>query len=232
LRRGRHGRPSRWCVWTGPKLGFMDHGGVLSTAGGLVVQGGLDGWLRLYDDRTGALLHELDVGTAMIAAPMTYSVAGVQYIAITAGSGGGGWSVWSPDNVAYTRGNANRVLAFRLGGGVTPKPALLPPPGPPPEPPEATGTREDIAAGATLFATNCGHCHANALRGPVPDLRRSAFLRDAAAFQAVVRGGLLQQRGMPRWDDLLTETETEHIRAWLISEARAGKAAAARLEVH
>ena len=219
-------------VWEGPRRAFSDHGGVLSTAGGLVVQGGTDGWLRVYRDDNGALLKEIDVGTAMIAAPMTYRVQGVQYIAIVAGSGGGGWSVWTPDNVAFSRGNANRILAFRLDGGATPKPAELPPIPPAPAPPAAIGTAAEIAAGATLFATNCGHCHANAPRAPVPDLRRSALLRDAAAFESVVRGGLLQQRGMPRWDDLLTVAEVDRIRMWLIAQARAAGPAAIRSDIH
>ena len=206
-------------VWEAGKVSFADHGGVLSTAGGLVVQGGIDGKLRVYSDETGVLLKEIDVGTAMIAAPMTYRVKGVQYIAITAGSGGGGWNVWSPANVAYTRGNANRVLAFRLDGGATPIPPLLPPVMPLPQPPARIGTPADVQAGATLFATNCGHCHANVPRAPVPDLRGSALLRDETAFQRVVRGGALQERGMPGWDDLLSEADVHRIRVWLIAVA-------------
>jgi quinohemoprotein ethanol dehydrogenase len=209
-------------VWEAARMPFGDHGGVLSTGGGLVIQGGLDGRLRVFNDETGALLKEVDVGTAMIAAPMTYRVGDVQYIAITAGSGGGGWYMWSRDNVAYTRGNANRVLAFRLDGGATPIPPELPPITPIPPPPETIGTSADIKAGGALFATNCGHCHANAPRAPLPDLRRSPLLRDEAAFLSVVRGGALQERGMPRWDDLLTEEQVHLIRAWLISIAKQG----------
>jgi len=209
-------------VWEAARMPFGDHGGVLSTGGGLVIQGGLDGKLRVFNDETGALLKEVDVGTAMIAAPMTYRIGDVQYIAITAGSGGGGWYMWSRDNVAYTRGNANRVLAFRLDGGATPIPPELPPITPIPLPPEAIGAPADIEAGGLLFATNCGHCHVNAPRAPLPDLRRSLLLRDEAAFFSVVRGGALQERGMPRWDDLLTEDQVHLIRAWLISIARQG----------
>jgi hypothetical protein len=66
----------------------------------------------------------------------------------------------------------------------------------------------------------------------VPDLRRSALLHDAAGFQSVVRGGLLQQRGMPRWDDLLTVDEVERIRMWLIAQARAPGPVATRADIH
>jgi quinohemoprotein ethanol dehydrogenase len=207
----------RKVIWSHKGTGFMDHGGVLSTAGGLVVQGGLDGKLRFLDDRSGRLLREIDVGTAMIAAPMSYRIDGVQYIAILAGSGGGGWNTWTPDNVASRRGNANRILAFRLDGGAVPIPALLAELGPLPEPPARRGTEADVAAGRRLFAENCALCHASG-RGPVPDLRRSGA-GIHAAFQQIVRAGALQARGMPRWDDLLSVRDVEQIHAYVIAQA-------------
>jgi quinohemoprotein ethanol dehydrogenase len=207
-------------VWSFRNSSFMDHGGVLSTGGGLVVQGGLDGILRVFNDETGEVLKEIDVGTAMIAAPMTYEIDGVQYVAILAGSGGGGWSSWMPENIASKNGNANRILAFRLDGGVTPKPDPLPPPGPIPQPPEARGTPEVVAQGAELFARNCASCHLNVVPAPIPDLRRSGVIHDANAFQNVVRGGALQPRGMPRFDDVLSVEEVDAILAHLVSIAR------------
>jgi len=208
-------------VWEHKYPSFNDHGGVLSTAGGLVVQGSIDGYLRFFDDKTGAVLKEINTGTSLIAAPMTYTVDGVQYIAILAGTGGGGWNMWTPDKIASVRGNDNRILAFRLDGGATPIPPELSPLAPVPEPIEQPGTPADIAAGAGLFATNCGSCHADFPRSPVPDLTRSGVIRDAALFQSVVRGGTLQMRGMPSWDDLLTEAQVEQIRAHLVSRQRA-----------
>ena len=114
------------------------------------------------------------------------------------------------------------LLAFRLDGGPTPVPPELPPIMPIPKPPESIGTAKDIQAGAALFSTNCGHCHANVPRAPVPDLRRSALIADEGAFRSVVRGGVLQERGMPKWDDLLTDEQVHLIRAWLIELARQG----------
>jgi quinohemoprotein ethanol dehydrogenase len=207
-------------VWEHTYASFMDHGGVLSTGGGLVIQGSVDGKLRVFNDETGDVLKEIDTGSAIIAAPMTFLANGVQYLAVLAGSGGGGWNFWMPGNVALERGNDNRILVFRLDGGATPVPPALPPVVPIPEPPAQPGTAADVAAGAKLFAADCGGCHANADRAPVPDLRRSGMIRTPEAFQAVVRGGALQTRGMPSWDDLLDEREVEQIRAHLISIAR------------
>ncbi len=211
-------------VWEHKYPGFMDHGGVLSTGGGIVVQGSIDGHLRVFNDETGAVIKELDTGSPLIAAPMTYTLDGVQYVAVLAGTGGGGWNFWMPDNVAFTRGNDNRVLVFKLDGGETRKPDLLPAVAPIPEPPAQVGTPADLAAGAALFGRNCAPCHGNAERGPVPDLRRSGVIRESVAFQAVVRGGALEKRGMSSWDDLLTEAEVEQIRTHLISVARAAYA--------
>ena len=182
------------------------------------MQGGLDGNLRIFDDANGTLLREVMIGSAMIAAPMTYSVDGVQYVAILTGSGGGGWSMWTPDNIASRNGNANRIVALRLGGGAIPQPQPLPPLPPLSEPPARTGTKADIAAGRELFSENCAHCHTNAGRGPVPDLRRSTQATHAA-FQQIVRDGVLQPRGMPRWDDLLSERDVDQIHAYLIDLA-------------
>jgi quinohemoprotein ethanol dehydrogenase len=212
---------ARKVVWEHRYPSFNDHGGTLSTAGGIVVQGSIDGHLRFFDDRTGAVLKEIDTGTSLIAAPMTYTVDGVQYIAILGGTGGGGWNLWTPDKIASVRGNDNRILAFRLDGGATPIPPELPPLAPIPEPIAQPGTPADITAGAALFGTSCGSCHSNFERAPVPDLRRSVMIRDSAAFLSVVRDGAMQKRGMPAWDDLLSEAQMEQIRAHLVSQQRA-----------
>jgi quinohemoprotein ethanol dehydrogenase len=216
---------ARKVVWEHRYPSFNDHGGVLSTGGGLVVQGSIDGHLRFFDDTTGELLKEIFTGTSIVAAPMTYTVDGTQYIAVLAGTGGGGWTMWTPDKVASRRGNDNRILVFRLDGGQVPVPPELPPPAPIPEPPPQTASADDIAAGATLFGGYCGSCHSNFVPSPVPDLRRSPMIREASAFAAVVRDGALQSRGMPAWDDLLTDQQIEQIRAHLVEVARQAYAA-------
>jgi quinohemoprotein ethanol dehydrogenase len=214
---------NRKVVWEMPATSFNDHGGVLSTGGGLVVQGGLDGKLRVRSDIDGKLLKEIEVGTPMIAGASTYTVDGVQYIAILAGAGGGGWNMWTPENAAYHKGNANRILAFRLDGGVTPVPPDMAPPGPLPEPPAQIGTAADIAAGGKLFGANCASCHSNAWPAPIPDLRRSVTATHAAFHEIVLRGAL-QPRGMPSWEGVLDASQVDQIHAYVISVARAAYA--------
>ena len=64
---------------------FPQHGGVLTTAGGLVFAGHLDGTFAAYDAETLAELWSVNTGTPFKAPPMTYSVNGKQYVAIAAG---------------------------------------------------------------------------------------------------------------------------------------------------
>ena len=152
-----------------------------------------------------------------MAAPMTYMVDGVQYVAVQTGWGGGGWGFVPRYAAAYQKGNANRLLVFRLDGGEVPVPPDLPPLQPAPEPPAQIegATPEMIARGNALFLANCTICHSNQPRAPLPDLRRMG--RGVhAAFQQIVRGGLFKPNGMPSFEDRLSEEDVQAIHAWLI----------------
>ncbi|MGJ8688914.1 MAG: PQQ-binding-like beta-propeller repeat protein [Gammaproteobacteria bacterium] len=62
--------------------------GVLSTAGDLVFAGDLDRRFRAFDVKTGEILWETRLGTSAQGHPLTFSVDGKQYIAVTAAVGG------------------------------------------------------------------------------------------------------------------------------------------------
>ncbi|HEV8196723.1 MAG TPA: PQQ-dependent dehydrogenase, methanol/ethanol family [Gemmatimonadales bacterium] len=71
--------------------------GVLTTGGGLVFYGTLDGWLKAVNATTGAVLWKFKVGSGVVAAPITFTGAdGKQYLAVYAGIGGD-WSLLSGD---------------------------------------------------------------------------------------------------------------------------------------
>ena len=53
-----------------------------------------------------------------------------------------------------------------------------------------------------------------------PDLRRAGSLASARTFKSVVLEGILRPRGMPQWDDVLSEEDTEAIRAYLVDLAQ------------
>ena len=205
--------------WTADFDGWQDRGGVLATASGLVIHGTLSGKLVVRDADTGEVLKSIDTRSSMLAAPMTYKVDGVQYIAVQTGWGGGGWGFVPPYAAAYGKGNANRLLVFRLGGGEVPIPDDLRPLQPAPEPPaQLPGvTPETIAMGSALFTENCSICHSNQPRAPLPDLRRMQA-GTHRAFDQIVLEGLLLTNGMPRWDDLLKPDQVRAIHAFLIDE--------------
>ncbi len=69
--------------------GLPSLSGVLVTAGGLVISGNTtDGYLRAHDAATGAELWRDRLPAAGAANPMTYTVAGRQYVVIAAGGHG------------------------------------------------------------------------------------------------------------------------------------------------
>jgi quinohemoprotein ethanol dehydrogenase len=206
-------------VWEVDTAGMFDRSGLLATAGGLVITGSATGFLRAYNDQTGALLHELDVQSSIVAAPAAYTVNGEQYIAVMAGLGGGIFT-YAPDprSAAYQYGNEGRIIAFKLDGGPTPRRDPLPPDPPYPEPPPLTASAETVALGGKLFQQTCGTCHVNAPRGYPPDLRRMSRERHAI-FNDIVLNGALRPLAMPQWDDVLSVEDVEAIHAYLIAVA-------------
>ena len=69
----------------------------LSTGGGVVFAGDLDRYFHAYDVRTGKELWKIRLGTSVQGFPVSFTVGGKQYIAVTTGLGGG-----SPRNVPRT----------------------------------------------------------------------------------------------------------------------------------
>mgnify|MGYP001181590029 FL=1 len=64
----------------------------LTTAGGLVFVGDWDRFVYAYDIETGESLWETRLPTSAQGFPITYSVAGRQYVAVPAGTGSGSWA--------------------------------------------------------------------------------------------------------------------------------------------
>jgi alcohol dehydrogenase (cytochrome c) len=63
--------------------------GVLSTAGGLAFAGDLNRMFRAFDANTGRVLWEIRLGAAVQGFPLTFTVGGKQYLAVTTSNGGG-----------------------------------------------------------------------------------------------------------------------------------------------
>jgi cytochrome c553 len=205
------------------------NGGVLTTAGNLVVQGNATGDLGAYRADTGQKLWSMSTQSPVIAAPVSYSVDGEQYIAVLAGWGGifplaQGKGVDQSGNLR----NISRVLVFKLGGKVS-----LPPVGPPwqhtpPTPPD-TADAATLTTGFDLFSQFCLPCHGTAAvgGGVVPDLRKSLFL-PVDAFYNIVLDGLLRSNGMADFGAVLDRPAVTAIRAYITHRAHEDKIASAQ----
>ena len=63
--------------------------GVISTAGGVAFAGDLDRMFRAFDAGTGRILWETRLPAAVQGFPLTFTVGGKQYLAVTTSNGGG-----------------------------------------------------------------------------------------------------------------------------------------------
>lgn len=193
-------------------------GGTMSTAGNLVFQGRGTGELWVYAADTGEVLKVLPTGSHIMAAPMTYAVKGVQYVAVQVGYGGAAITVGPipPGSAALQYQNTNRILAFKLDGGTVP----APPPRieePFQRPPEAAGDEASVHRGEVKFIEECSRCH---VLGPssTPDLRR-LNAGQHSAFKDIVLRGAMAPTGMESFGDLLSEADADDVHAYLIDES-------------
>jgi len=185
-------------------------GGVLTTAGDLVLQG-VKHDLKAYAAADGKELwsHPLG-GASAIAPPISYAIDGEQYIAIVVGIGGGNGMGGSNIHDVPQPG---RLMVFKLGASM-------------PFTPPATAQRAyiDVARaepsagdpnkGGAYFGRYCGSCHGQ--QAIYPDLRRSSIVLSKNGFRNVVHGGALQSRGMASFARFVSEDEVESIRAYLL----------------
>lgn len=200
------------------------NGGVMATAGDLVFQGGIDGNLNAYDAKTGARLWRFAAGAGIVAAPISFSVKGRQYVAVISGWGGSA-GILGPSAAAFGwdyRTQPRRVLVFALDGKAPPLPVS--------EPYRAIAFadpdyRPDVGtetAGAIVFGRRCMVCHGGGAvaAGSAPDLRASPLVMDMAALNQIVRQGALAANGMPGYGEM-TDEQFASLRQYLRGAAHA-----------
>jgi quinohemoprotein ethanol dehydrogenase len=186
-------------------------GGVLATAGNLLIQGTINKTLAIYRADTGARLWEMNIDQAPVAGPITYAIDGEQYIAINAGWGGSPVYNLGPFQTATAK-----LLVFKLGAtGVTLPP--MPAPSPLPRPPFLRASEAQVSEGRALYAQiGCNRCHGDNAIGGVKDLRfLSARIHEQ--FNDIVLRGTKADRGMASFADVLTPAQVEAIHAYLIA---------------
>jgi lanthanide-dependent methanol dehydrogenase len=67
---------------------FQDYSGPLTTDGGVLFAGTLDGWFRAVDEATGKVLYKFHAPSGIVGNPITYMHDGKQYVAVLTGVGG------------------------------------------------------------------------------------------------------------------------------------------------
>lgn len=213
-------------VWRAPHSGPWN-GGVLSTAGDLVFQGDVDGFFNIYDAKSGRKLWSFDTGSAISAAPVTYSVNGRQYVTVLAG-----WGTVAAQSTGKlgwdsrgARVNKSRVLTFALDGKQA-LPAREPLPSRTLSPPPRFGSADTIKYGEWAYARTCLNCHGGGAvaAGRAPDLRYSAALGNDDAWKAILIDGALADNGMVSFKEDYTPEQLNAIRAYIVSRAHAGAA--------
>jgi alcohol dehydrogenase (cytochrome c)/quinohemoprotein ethanol dehydrogenase len=198
----------------------LANGGTLSTAGNLVFEGTAQGNLEAYRADTGQKLWSANAQSGVVAAPMTYSLDGEQYVAVLAGWGGvfalaGGEVALSSSRTQ----NIHRLLAFKLNGkaSLPPLPQFSPPQL---KPPKSTATAATLKRGEALYQSICSLCHGDVAvsGGVLSDLRYSGTLDNDQWFETVLKGQL-KQAGMVSFDKDLSHDDAAAIRAYVIFRA-------------
>jgi quinohemoprotein ethanol dehydrogenase len=212
-------------AWKLPRPTFLN-GGVLATGGKLVFQGTVDGLFKAYQAESGKELWSFDAKAPILAAPITYRAHGKQYVTLLTGLSMG-MPMYAPTMVGPetieslnldSMSQQRRVLTFAVGGKAT-----LPPrrqPSPPPPDPEYRPDPSRKQAGFMPYQMHCLSCHGDQAigLGQGPDLRRSPVPQDAATFDKIVRGGMLEARGMPKFAEFPDE-KLEAIRYYIRARA-------------
>lgn len=206
--------------WVGEFFAGWNGGGVVSSAAGLVFQGLGSGELTVLDAGSGDQLHSIYVGTSIMAAPMTYSLDGEQYVAVMAGIGGSVGGNHPPGSASYKYGNQGRIVAFKLGGGPVPqRPEVVHNETETPMPPlPRRGGQKDVELGGNLFQRHCSKCHTNTGGGSVPDLRKMTR-QTQNEFMSIVLQGTRADRGMGKFSEIISRHEATLIQTYLIDLA-------------
>jgi len=224
IKAGTKGHLSAWDpvqqkeVWRVQYAGPWN-GGVLSTAGNLVLQGSAAGFFNAYNAQTGEKLWEFPAQSGIVAPPIAFEVDGEQYISVSVGWGGifprmtGPMTQISAPNPI----NRSRLMTFKLGANE----AL-------PTANESLRSLPDLAnlafdetlaaQGHADYERYCAGCHGTGAvgGGVVPDLRYSPAITVQQGFSAIVGDGALTSRGMVGFKKELSPERIEAIRQFII----------------
>jgi PQQ-dependent dehydrogenase (methanol/ethanol family) len=183
--------------------------GTLTTAGNLVFQGLPGKKFGAFRADTGEKVWSIDTQGNVVPGPVTYTIDGVQYIAVISSASTG---------FAAAAGK-NRLLVYKIGGDVQLPPA-------PPEPPQVLNPPPDFgdaamhAHGQDLYERNCTGCHEGGrIFSGFPDLNYTVALNAPDLFKSIVVDGALAENGMISFKNTLKPEDAEAIRSFLTARA-------------
>jgi len=202
-------------VWSKKEKSIWNSG-VLTTSD-LVFQGNAEGDFNALDAKTGQVIWTKNLGTGIVAPPITYLVDGVQYVTIAVGWGG----VVSLKNKNTEQINPGTIYTFAIG-----KNAAMPVF-------EKEAKKEyvtlavdisdtQIAKGEDLFDKYCSACHTLAPNNPggtIPNLTYS-HPDIMGAFHQIVRDGIFLPKGMPKFKGRLSDEDISNIKGYILSSAK------------
>ena len=195
-------------------------GGLLSTAGDLVLQGTSDGRFIAFDAASGEILWSVDTGQGIIAPPITYMIDDEQYIAVQVGYGGAYALAGAFPSANKNPAQDGRMLVFKLGGEEMSPPAQSIAKVNPVVPSMTTDALT-IARGEYEYHEHCQFCHGAGVigGGVIPDLR---YLDEVGhkTFLGVILGGMHSEKGMASFKDVLSLEQANQIQAYIISQAK------------
>ena len=193
------------------------NGGVVATAGGLVFQGSADGNLSAYGAGNGKLLWQTNVGTGVIAPPISYMVDGIQYISFQVGWGG---SEIALSTKATPHIYPAHIYTFKLDGR-SKMPALKPLQENPPLDVDYPGTDAELARGGELYLQYCMSCHGEIDKdhGALPDLGHMQKVK-FDILDSILLKGMLEPLGMPDFGERLNAKEVDLLKKYIASRAK------------
>ena len=193
-------------------------GGTMSTAGNLVFQGRANGELWVYAADTGKPLKTIATHSHIMAAPMTYSIGGEQYVAVRSATAApasprGRSRRRAPHCITRTPTASSRSGSAAARCRRRRRASSR----------RSRSRRRSLRAprrwpaGEVLFIQECSRCHA---LGPnvTPDLRKlPAGLH--ALFKDILLQGAVAPTGMESFADILNGQDVDNVHAYLIDQA-------------
>jgi quinohemoprotein ethanol dehydrogenase len=190
--------------------------GVLTTSD-LVFQGNAEGDFNAMDARTGQVLWTKNLGTGIVAPPITYSVDGVQYVTIAVGWGGvQGQSSRNTEQI-----NPGTVYTFAIGKNTAmpvfekqPKKEYLTLP--------VEVAEAQIDKGGNLFGKYCSACHTLSAGNPGGNIPNLTYSHPdiMGAFHQIVGDGIFLPKGMPKFGGRLSNEDISNIKGYILATAK------------